>query len=288
MVLAAQSNNTVNLENSLSLKNEAISSIQRKEQYFDMYLNEYDDIQTRDNVFQIAGSFFNIESHKSNYLLPITYDFIKHEERQNAEVAFQISFKKDIIYNFFGLQETVGMAYTQRSWWQLYKHSSPFRETNYLPEIYVGMPWYNNKSLVKNYRFGFLHESNGQPEGGSRSWNRLYLDIMLQYKGVFINPRVWYRIPEKADDDDNSDILDYMGYGDLTIIYPYKEHLFKLLIRNNFDFSENRYAAQFDWTFSLWKDGLFGLVQYFDGYGESLIDYNTKTRRIGIGLAISR
>lgn len=291
--LNAQNNDIVELENSLSnetlsLKEEVISDIQRKEQYFDMYLNEYTDNETRNTVFQLSGSLFNIDPYKSNYLLPLTYDFATHDGRQHAEVVFQISFEKDILYDFLGFKETVSIAYTQHSWWQLYKHSSPFRETNYLPEVYVSIPWYNNKSPIKNYKFGFLHESNGQSERNSRSWNRLYFDVMLQYKGVFIAPRVWYRIPEKAEDDDNSDILDYMGYGDLTIIYPFKEHLFKLLVRNNFDFSENRYAAQVDWTFPFAKSGVFGYVQYFDGYGESLIDYNKKTRRISIGLALSR
>ncbi|MDR0666350.1 MAG: phospholipase A [Campylobacteraceae bacterium] len=287
MILA----DTATLEDSLfdetlSLKKEAISNIQRKEQYFDAYLNEYTDNETRNTVFQIASSIFDINPYKSNYLLPITYDFITHENRQNAEVAFQISFQKDMAYNLFGLKETIGIAYTQRSWWQLYKHSSPFRETNYLPEAYMSIPWHNNKSPIKRYKFGFLHESNGQPEGNSRSWNRLYMDITLQYKGVFVNPRIWYRIPEH--DDDNKEILDYMGYGDLTIIYPYKEHLFKLLLRNNFDFEDNKGAVQLDWTFPFAKSGVFGYIQYFDGYGESLIDYNKKARRIGMGFALSR
>jgi phospholipase A1 len=284
--------NITNLENSLSNETlslkEVISDIERKEQYFDMYLNEYTDNQTRNTVFQIAGSFFEIDPYRSNYLLPISHNLIGHEGRQNTEVAFQISFKKDIIYDLFGFKETMGIAYTQRSWWQLYRHSSPFRETNYLPELYISIPWYSNKSLIKNYKFGFLHESNGQGGKNSRSWNRLYLDVIFQYEGVFINPRVWYRIPEKAKHDDNKDVLNHMGYGDLTIIYPHKEHLFELLLRNNFDSKDNRGAVQVDWTFPLAKSGIFGYVQYFDGYGESLIDYNKKVRRIGIGLALSR
>ncbi|MDR2636162.1 MAG: phospholipase A [Campylobacteraceae bacterium] len=292
VILAAECDNTTKLENALAdetptVKDEVISNIQRKEQYFDMYLNEYTDNETRNTVFQISGSFFDIDPYKPNYLLPITYDFIKHEGRQRAEVAFQISFKKDLLYDLFGFGETFSIAYTQRSWWQLYKHSSPFRETNYLPEFYVSVPWYNNKSPIKNYKFGFLHESNGQDEENSRSWNRLYMEAVLQYKGIFVNPRVWYRISEKAEDDDNSDILEYMGYGDLTFLYPYKNQLFKLLVRNNFDFHDNKGAVQVDWTFLL-KSKMFGYVQYFDGYGESLIDYDKRTRRIGIGLALSR
>jgi phospholipase A1 len=252
------------------------------------FTSEYEDNETKNTVTQIVSSLFGITTYRPNYLIPISYDFMFHAERKHAETTFQFSMKKDLLKNFFNLNEVFAIAYTQRSWWQTVKHSSPFRETNYMPEIYVSLPHKSKNSVFKNYKFGFLHESNGQSEENSRSWNRLYMEIVLQYKGIFINPRIWYRMYESAKDDDNKDILEYMGYGDLTLAYPYKNQLLKLLIRNNFDFINNKGAIQFDWTFPLSKSGVFGYIQYFDGYGESLIDYNRKTRRIGIGFAFSR
>ncbi|MDR0407399.1 MAG: phospholipase A [Campylobacteraceae bacterium] len=252
------------------------------------FTNEYEDNETKNTVSQMIESLFGITTYKSNYLLPITYDFKSHEDRKRAETVFQISVKKDFLKNFFGFNEVFEIAYTQRSWWQTMRQSSPFRETNYIPEIYVSIPDASENSIAKIYKFGFLHESNGQAENNSRSWNRLYFELFSQYKGLFVNSRVWYRLKERAKDDDNIDVLDYMGYGDLTLIYPYKEHLFKLLMRNNLNFHDNRGAVQFDWTFPLAKSGIFGYMQYFDGYGESLIDYNKQTRRIGVGLSISR
>ncbi|MDR1554392.1 MAG: phospholipase A [Campylobacteraceae bacterium] len=252
------------------------------------FISEYEDNETKNTVSQLVSSLFGITTYKSNYLMPISYDFKSYAQRKHAETTFQFSVKKDLLKNVFKLNEVFAIAYTQRSWWQTTKYSSPFRETNYIPEIYVSLPHKNKNSVIKNYKFGFFHESNGQGEENSRSWNRLYMEIILQYKGVFIAPRAWYRLYEKPKDDDNSDILEYMGYGDLTLLYPYKNQLFKLLVRNNFDFSDNKGAVQFDWTFPFAKSGVFGYIQYFDGYGESLIDYNRRTRRIGIGLALSR
>ncbi|MDR1615356.1 MAG: phospholipase A [Campylobacteraceae bacterium] len=250
------------------------------------YLNEYEDNETKSTVFQLLSSSYGILPYKTNILAPITYDFAKHDDnRRETETFFQLSFRKDLLQNFLGFNEIFTISYTQRSWWQTMKHSTPFRETNYLPEAFLYLPFWNDSSSFKGYKFAFLHESNGQNDPFSRSWNRLYAEGFFHLKGLFINPRVWYRI-EEGKNDDNPDILDYMGYGDLTLIYPYKEQLFKLLIRNNFDFSDNRGAVQFEWTFSL--KNTFAYLYYFDGYGESLIDYNQKSRRIGLGFAISR
>ncbi|MBP9492938.1 MAG: phospholipase A, partial [Sulfurospirillum sp.] len=123
----------------------------------------------------------------------------------------------------------------------------------------------------------------------SRSWNRFYAKAYLQLGGFIVAPRVWYRLPENADTDDNPNIDDYLGYGDLELIYPWGAHTFKLLARHNMHFNqESRGAVQFDWTFPLWDDGLFGYIQLYSGYAESLIDYDKRSDRIGIGFALSR
>ena len=50
----------------------------------------------------------------------------------------------------------------------------------------------------------------------SRSWNRTYAQLGVD-KGNFslVGGRVWKRVNEAADDDNNPDIIDYMGRGDL-------------------------------------------------------------------------
>ncbi len=245
-------------------------------------------------VKSIIDPRIKIEPYYINYLMPVTYNSVKHSDRKSVETKFQISFKKRLSYNFFGLDESIYAAYTQVSYWQTTEKSSPFRETNYMPELFVLFPYKKENSFLKYYRIGLLHQSNGRGGIESRSWNRLYLQGVFRYKDFIFAPRVWYRIPERkkttpldANGDDNPDIWNYMGYGDLKIIYPYKAQRFSLLLRNNFR-TPNRGAVQFDWTFSLFRDGVFGYLQIFSGYGESLIDYNKRNNKIGIGVAISR
>ncbi len=266
-----------------------IKKVERTQEVYGGFLESYTDKETENSVKQMMTKTFDISPYKTNYLLPITYDGVNHEDRKHTETKFQLSVQKSLADNFFGLNETFVGAYTQTSWWQTSTKSTPFRETNYQPEFFMMMPHFDKDSMLKAYKFGFLHESNGQDQEKSRSWNRLYAKAFFQFDGLIVSPRVWYRIPENKATDDNPNIDDYLGYADLELIYPWKRHSFKLLARNNFHFDNtNKGAVQFDWTFPLWEQNLFGYLQLYSGYSESLIDYDKRSDRIGIGFALSR
>lgn len=240
---------------------------------------------------------FGIETYKSNYLLPYTYDGDYKNGRQRGETKFQISLKKALFHDLLGLDETLYGAYTQTSWWQTGANSAPFRETNYAPELFIKIPFASTQSVLQSYKIGLLHESNGQGGELSRSWNRLYLSGNFAYENFTLEPRIWYRLKEETkkalDDgngDDNPDIHNYLGYGDIKLALAYEDHIFSMLLRNNLRFdSKNKGAVQFNWTFPLWNmQGVYGYLQYFSGYGESLIDYDKQIDRIGVGFAVSR
>lgn len=253
-------------------------------------LNTIEDKETKESLSQILASSFNLYPYNENYLLPFSYTSNINDGRKRAETKFQLSVKKPISYNIFGLNESINFGYTQISWWQLYTNSSPFRETNYLPEIFVTMPYgKKDHTSLKALKFGFLHESNGQGKPKSRSWNRLYAQSYFQFSTLFFSPRVWYRIPDE-NDDDNPDLEDYLGYGDLTFYLPYKTHTFKLLLRNNLRFDEsNKGFTELNWTFPFFNSkNTFGFVQLSNGYGDSLIDYNKNINRISFGISLSR
>jgi len=270
------------------------------------------------------GDFFGLTPYKVNYLLPLSYSKDKPNRvspilgsntgqtyNENMEVVFQLSLKKQLSYNLFGWNEFIVAAYTQKVWWQLYDESGPFRETNYQPEIFMTIPTTENldQSIgLKAVKLGFIHESNGQEGYRSRSWNRLYADGVWQWDNLFLSTRVWYRIKEDAkpdwyyeetehdpliiqqysDGDDNPDIEDYLGYGDIKLDYLYGKNHFGLMLRNNLDFDDNKGAVELTYSYPFFDSpDSSWYVKVFTGYGESLIDYNVDVTKASFGFSFS-
>lgn len=261
-------------------------------------LRRADEETAMENPFAIVG-------HKLNYLLPLAYNTRPNSapyaadsyELDNLEVKFQFSFKMPIVRNLVARHGHLYFAYTNLSFWQAYNWdvSSPFRETNHEPEIFFAAD--NDWSLfgVRNSRnaIGISHQSNGYSGPQSRSWNRVYALLGFTRGNFLLSLKPWYRIPERekrsatdAGGDDNPDIDRYLGHGELSAFYKHDNQTFGLMLRNNLRRYNNKGAVQLDWSFPLTRR-VKGYVQFFDGYGESLIDYNASVTRLGVGVLLT-
>jgi phospholipase A1 len=241
---------------------------------------------------------FNFRPHQANYLMVTRtmhpnnapyepFRRLTHLDQgiSHTELVFQLGFKMKLVENAFDRPLDLWFGYTQNSFWQAnnQKASSPFRETNYQPELMAVMPLHVGLFGV-NARYlnvGFVHQSNGQTSTLSRSWNRAYAQLGLERGGFTLAARVWKRIGERAGDDDNPDIVDYMGRGDIVAAYRADGNEYSALLRRNF--STGRGAVQLSWAWPL-AGHLKGYAHLFNGYGQSLIDYNYYQRTVGIGL----
>ena len=63
-------------------------------------------------------------------------------------------------------------------------------------------------------------------------------------------------------------------------------NVFSLMLRNNIESGFNKGAAEFDYSFHI-HGHLNGYLQFFRGYGQSLLEYNHLTTGAGIGIALS-
>jgi len=246
---------------------------------------------------------FTIMSHRQNYFLFAAHNFKGYRENkygeafngvdlQQTEAQFQLSIKTPLAINFLDTGVDIFTAYTVRSFWQLYNEdiSSPFRETNHEPEAWLS---FNPDFQVFGFTnivnlFGIVHQSNGQSGNLSRSWNRVYADFIFHKGNFAFSLRPWMRIQEDDEDDDNPDITNYLGHGMLTMAYKYRDHTFTLMSRNNIESGFSRGAVEVGWSFPLFTyPYLKGYIQYFSGYGESLIDYDSYANRLGAGIVLT-
>ena len=79
---------------------------------------------------------------------------------------------------------------------------------------------------------------------------------------------------------------DYIAHYELKGAYKWKEHVFGIMSRNYLESGFENGAIELGWSFPLWNyPYLKGYIQYFTGYGESLIDYDQYVNRIGIGIS---
>jgi len=242
---------------------------------------------------------YAITPYRSSYILPYSYNETPNEAPvreaepgktvQKQEVKFQISFKTKLWQDVLGRDLDLWAGYTQLSFWQFYNfdQSAPFRETDYEPELLL--------NVRTDYRFlgfrgryvnaGLNHQSNGRGEPLSRSWNRAVANAGFEKDNVIVVLSGWYRIPEDEREDDNPGIERFLGYGQISVDSLWRGHRFALFLRNNMRWRGNKGAVQIDWSFPL-IPRVNGYVQYFNGYVESLLDYNASANRIGVGFIL--
>ena len=244
---------------------------------------------------EAAARPFSILAHKPNYFLVAAYNWEGWEsdiKNNDIESQFQLSLKVPLAVGLFGERMDFYGAYTNRSFWQMYdsENSEPFRETNHEPELWVQFRndwkvWGMTNSVNS---FGWVHQSNGRSGDFSRSWNRLYASFLFDRGRWAFEIKPWVWVSKDRETSDSPDIDEYMGHGELRLAYGKNGHVLSAMVRNQLESGFDRGAVELGWSFPVFNyPYLKGYVQYFYGYGESLIDYNNKVNRLGIGISIT-
>ena len=247
---------------------------------------------------------FKFTYYRPNYLLPVYWaDGINRNPQSptraaapvgsdynRPEAAFQLSFKLKLVEELLGTPSDIWLGYTQLSFWQIYNSdvSREFRSTDFEPEVM--WIWPTNYSILgmrgRMLGAGLVHQSNGRELPLSRSWNRVYLMAGFERDRFVFTAKAWHRIEEDASQDDNPDIEDYVGRAEFLAFYRWKnDSSTALRLRTTFKRNPSWGSAQFDYRFPL-GECLRGYIQFFTGYGDTLIDYNFRKNAIGVGISI--
>lgn len=249
---------------------------------------------------KVTPNAFAIVFYKPTYILPFYYtkspyyavyqnNTPNNEKLMHTEMKYQLSFKVPIWKNIFGKPSTLNLAYTQLSYWQAYNRTAFFRETDYEPELFL-----ENKVNLRFFKFwtinslnlGAVHQSNGFGGSMERSWNRIYLELITSTENWMLSVKPWYVIHDSTYQNHNPDLVNFLGHGQVILACKYKRNVFSIMARNLIENGARHASAEIAWSFPLTLY-LSGYVQFFSGYGQSLIEYNHHTNSLGVGFALS-
>jgi phospholipase A1 len=247
---------------------------------------------------------FMLTPHKRNFFYPVSHirtpnndpyvetgSSLQHLD--NTEAELQLSIKILIRESIFDDNGHLYLGYTNHSFWQAYSDndSAPFRETDHQPEFILS---FTNDWKIFGFQnsvnqFIINHQSNGTGGLLSRSWNRIMWTSIFERNNFVFSLTPWYRIPEPKqeypgdpDGDDNPDITHYMGNFEFSSAYKKGKGIFSLMLRNNFD-ADNKGAIEVGYSFPF-STQIRGQLSYFNGYGHSLIDYNSDLEVFKVGI----
>lgn len=203
---------------------------------------------------------------------------VKREELK-AYFSFLIPIVRHVYEN---KPVALNFAYTQLMYWQVYAKSQYFRETNYEPELFLD----NHFNKYFALQLGVNHQSNGRGGYLERSWNRAYLQGKFTGKNWLVQLRGWTLIAQDESSNlHNPEIAYYLGYD--NIVLSYKIAKLKAAVEaQNIESGYTRGFVKVSLSYPILRSiSIFG--QFFNGYGQSLIEYNHKNTGFGIGLSLN-
>lgn len=241
-----------------------------------------------------SNNTLTITLYRPSYVLPYYYtkdpDYAVYvnntpndQQIKNSEFKAQLSFYVPVIRNlFYDPNKTLLIAYTQLNYWQVYASSQYFRETNYEPEIMVEHHFHPNWL----FRFGVNHQSNGRGGDLERSWNRIIETLQLSGEKWLASVSVWQLIfKNQSSNLHNPEIAHYLGYDSILFSYKIKEVRASVQIQN-IESALTRGSITGTLSYPVTEHiSIYG--QYFNGYGQSLIEYNHRTQAFGVGVAFN-
>jgi phospholipase A1 len=249
-------------------------------------------------------------SYRPNYILPLhltsrinhapqspTQAAVPMPDYQRSEAKFQLSLRTKLMQDAFGSGVDLWAGFTQQALWQVFngKDSAPFRNTDYEPELMLVVPTRPSlRALPGGWQWrytqlGLAHQSNGQSDPLSRSWNRVYLAAGVEQTPWTFTAKLTQRMNEPIATDNNPDLGSYRGRVELRLRWA-SGHSVASLQYNGSPLRLHRGGLLAEWSRPIRLDqpeGLRWYVQAFSGHGETLTDYNFAQSSVGFGVMFS-
>lgn len=229
------------------------------------------------------GPYFGL--YKDNYFIFGTS--LNHKPTNtNTNVKFQISIQQKLTRSTLPWGSYLYLYYTQKVFWNILEESLPMTDLNFNPGIGLAKPLFFHNRYIGKLNLQIEHESNGRDSIQSRSWNRITFgaNIMVD-DNLMVHGKVWIPI---IDGENNPDILDYCGIYQVGTQVMTNDRRWKfgviLVKRRGWKPNYNiigemsfRFSRKADWNL---------YAQFYNGYGEGLLNYNKYQSQLRVGIVI--
>lgn len=232
-----------------------------------------------------ADQHYYFGLYKDNYFIfgpPIGYK----PDKTNTNIKFQISIAQKLTKSTLPWGTYLYLYYTQKVFWNVLENSMPMTDLNFNPGIGLAKPIFIKDRFIGKVTLTLEHESNGRDSIWSRSWNKVTLggSVMID-PNLTIYGKFWIPI---IDGENNRDILRYCGIYQVGWSYRSPNRKFSCSLSlvkrlgNVFNFNTT-FEVAYRWSR---KSNQYLFAQYYNGYGEGLLDYKKFHSQLRIGIVI--
>lgn len=229
------------------------------------------------------GPYFTL--YKDNYFIfgpPIGEKIT----RENTNAKFQVSISQKLTKSTLPGNTYLYLFYTQKVFWNILEESLPMSDLNFNPGIGLCKPLFVKNRYIGKLSLQLEHESNGRDSINSRSWNKITFgaNIIID-NNLSVHGKIWIPI---IDGENNKDILDYCGIYQVGTSYISTNKRWQasvvLVKRRGWNLNYNT-IVELAWKFNK-SQNQYLFMQYYNGYGEGLLEYNKFHSQLRVGIVI--
>ena len=237
---------------------------------------------SKDQALELFSSQPDFGLYKDNYFITGIPTNIP-ANNQTADAKFQISIRQRLFNTIMPFNTQLMLIYTQKSFWNIYEESCPVADNNYNPGLLLTRPIIHKNSFKGMLALSFEHESNGRKGAENRSWNFFTFSGTYFFNSYFFaQAKIWYGWLG----EDNTELYECRGFGLLALNYRGANNLVAVSFVLNpiKDFSVN---TQLEVSYKINKRAnQFLFLQWYNGRGENLLNYNRHTSMVRAGICI--
>lgn len=254
-------------------------------------------VSTHAQILSLEGKPYDVDSvkkdfenqpyfglYKDNYF--IFGPSLNHPDKTNTNIKFQISIAQRITKSVLPWGTYLYLFYSQKCFWNVLENSMPMTDLNFNPGVGLTKPLYVKNRFIGKLTLLLEHESNGRDSIQSRSWNKVSLagNIMID-RCLMVHGKIWAPI---IDGMNNKDILHYCGIYQIGMTVSSRNQRLQgsvLLTKRLGNFFNYNTVLELSYRFFN-RDNQYFFLQYYNGYGEGLLDYKVFKNQIRVGIVI--